>query len=619
MNKIFRIFVSLFLGIFWMTSCSPDEFSMGEVDVAPKDLVEGIAFKIEHDVANPNIVYLKSLVGSQYTPLWNHPQGRSQEREVTLKIPFAGDYEVLFGVVTRGGIVYGEPVTFTVDDMYAEFISDPLWAMLAGGAGEEKTWYLDLDEDAVSRYFVGPLFFYGVDDSWLTVTDGQTVEGDSWHWDPDYKGNSWLFAAADFGSMTFDLKGGAHVAVEHLTISNRGTERGTYAIDVDNHTMKIVDAAPLHDVNRDGVVIDWGSIKIMSLTENTMQLAVLRDATLSGEDACLLVYNFISKDYKDSWTPGEETEPEPALPDGWKNDVSQTVTTAIKWVLSSETPFNWANLDGSLMNSWATAADYPDWTGFNASVPATYADFSLVVDSKNSTVAYTAPDGTVSEGTYALDDKGFYTFTGITPSFTICGDRDLATSDDNSWRIVKIDKDFSGKISGMWVGVRDAVKPEYFVYYLIPEGISSGGGGGLQGTAVAFDPSKIPFGDFEGNGNLRIEVFNEYGSTKENPGINPADVVFNSGVSVKFTLSGITLKDGAAGSYNASIYFANSSWSPSGNGDNVTVTGDGTYTVTFLGTSSVDALVFVIDIVGLYSDIEDTSNVAVTIDEIIVN
>jgi hypothetical protein len=308
MNKILKLFVSLFWGFLLITSCTPDEITLESADVAPEDLVEGIAFKIEHDAANPNIVYLKSLMDSRYTPLWTHPQGRSQESTVELKIAFAGNYEVRYGVQTRGGAVYGAPATFTIDDMYADFISDPLWTLLAGGAGEEKTWYLDLDADAVSRYFDGPLYFYGTDHSWATVTDGQTVEGDNWNWNPAYKGSEWLMGAVDFGSMTFDLKGGANIKVEHLSIPARGTETGTFMIDVENHTLKMVDAAPLHDDGRDGQVIDWGDIKIMSLTEDAMQLAVLRDEALSADSYCLLVYNFISKDYKDNWTPGEATE-----------------------------------------------------------------------------------------------------------------------------------------------------------------------------------------------------------------------------------------------------------------------------------------------------------------------
>ena len=190
MNKIFKLFSLLSIVAIMFTSCSPEEFALGAVDVKSEDLVEGIAFKIEHDATNPNIIYLTSLMGAEYTPLWNHPQGRSQEQKVTLKMPFAGTYDVQFGVQTRGGVVYGDTVTFNVENMYAEFISDPLWTLISGGAGKEKTWYLDLDANAVSRYYMGPLYFYGTNDSWLSVTDKVAVGGDSWNWCPDYKGNS---------------------------------------------------------------------------------------------------------------------------------------------------------------------------------------------------------------------------------------------------------------------------------------------------------------------------------------------------------------------------------------------------------------------------------------------
>ncbi len=471
MNKIFKLFSLLFVMAIMFTSCSPEEFAMGEADVKKTDLVEGIAFKIEHDATNPNIVYLTSLMDNSYTPLWNHPQGRSQEKKVTLKIPFAGTYNVQFGVMTRGGVVYGDTVTFKVDNMYADFVSDPLWTLLSGGAGKEKTWYLDLDENSVSRYFLGPLYFYGTNDSWESVTNGVKVGGDSWNWNPDYKGNSWLMSAVDFGSMTFNLKGGANIIVEHKSIPSLGTQTGKYLIDTENHTMKMQDAGILHDTGRNGVVLNWGDIKILSLTETTMQLAVLRDAALSGEGACLLVYNFISKDYKDNWTPPVTVEPEPTLPDGWKDDVSQTVSKSIKWVLSPSTPFNWANLDGSLMNAGWTAADkYDGWTGFNAAAAANYANFSLTLNSDDNTVTYVAPDGTSTKGTYTLDEKGIYTFTDVKPNFVICGGWvTLGTTDANQWRITKIEKDPAGNVTGMWVGKRDPAKAEYMVYHLIPQ------------------------------------------------------------------------------------------------------------------------------------------------------
>ena len=289
MKKINKFLFILSLLAFVITSCAPDEFLLGDKDVAPSDLVEGIAFKIEHDASNPNIIYLKSMMGNKYTPLWNHPQGRSQEQVVTLKIPFAGTYSVQFGVETRGGIVYGEPVTLKVDQMYAGFISDEMWTLISGGSGKSKTWYLDLDASGVSKYFDGPLYFYGTYDSWEQVTNGvKAPEGaDSWNWNPKYKENTWLMNAADFGSMTFDLIDGANLTVEHKTLSARGIEKGSYMMDVDNHTMRTTDASVLHDDGRDQQVLQWGDIRILSLTKDAMQLAVMRDN--SSEGKCLLV------------------------------------------------------------------------------------------------------------------------------------------------------------------------------------------------------------------------------------------------------------------------------------------------------------------------------------------
>ncbi|ULT25005.1 hypothetical protein KUH03_40110 [Sphingobacterium sp. E70] len=138
---------------------------------------------------------------------------------MTLKMPFPGEYTVKFGVETRGGVVYGEPVSFKIDAMYAEFISDETWTLLTGGAGQEKTWFLDLDAAGVSRHFKGPMYFYGTGDWWGTVNKtGEPLNSDSWSWEPDWKGNSWLMPAGDYGRMTFDLKGGANVNVNHAML-----------------------------------------------------------------------------------------------------------------------------------------------------------------------------------------------------------------------------------------------------------------------------------------------------------------------------------------------------------------------------------------------------------------
>ena len=58
-------------------------------------------------------------------------------------------------------------------------------------------------------------------------------------------------------------------------------------------------------------------------------------------------------------------------------------------------------------------------------------------------------------------------------------------------------------------------------------------------TEIAVDSSKILFGDIEGNGKLRIELYNEYGDTKNDAPLKVSDIYFNEGLNITFTISGI--------------------------------------------------------------------------------
>ena len=115
---------------FALTSCNDDDVKLDIIDVKPSELVEGIAFSVTPDAKNPNIIYLESKMGSSYTPLWEHPQGRSQKNKVTLQIPFDGEYEVTFGVMTRGGVVYGEPYKFQIESFCADCVNENLGTLL---------------------------------------------------------------------------------------------------------------------------------------------------------------------------------------------------------------------------------------------------------------------------------------------------------------------------------------------------------------------------------------------------------------------------------------------------------------------------------------------------------
>lgn len=477
---IYTLIAALFL--YLLGACTPSEYELEGVNITSAELVEGISFTITHDSENPNIIYLESKMDKKYTPLWIHPQGRSQEQKITLKIPFAGSYNVTFGVMTRGGAVYGQPASFEIDEMYAGFISDPMWSMIAGGAGNSKTWHLDLDADAVSRHFLGPIYFFTDTYTWDNlhtasgenyldadvwdwkkaikplegVEDGNPTGNAAWYWLADYPGNSWTMDAADFGTMTFDLKDGANVIVDQEDYG-LGKHVGTYLIDTDNHTLLLSNVYPLHDKNRDSEIKSSTEYRILYLSENFMQiLAVPMGVT----------YNYISQDFKDNWTPGEVKDPEPELPNNWENDISQTVSKTVLWKLSDKNPLDWCSLDGSRMNDWNNPGDYPDWLG--TPNPGDYSDFSMKLNSEDMEAEFTWLDGSKTSMKYSLDEKGIYSFDGIVEEFSIIGWATFHADSENKLRIMSIEKDVSGNVSGMWLGAKDPNKPEYMAFHLIP-------------------------------------------------------------------------------------------------------------------------------------------------------
>ncbi len=151
-----------------------------------------------------------------------------------------------------------------------------------------KTWEIDLTDNGEYKIFPGPTYFYGTDDSWATVSNNEPIVGDSWCWAADFAGNTWAVggdAKNCRGSITFNEDG--TVAVKHITAEGIETvENGTYTIDDEKKTITLKDATMLAPANftPDYVANLTTDIKILSLTENSVQFGVLRDndpATLS--------------------------------------------------------------------------------------------------------------------------------------------------------------------------------------------------------------------------------------------------------------------------------------------------------------------------------------------------
>lgn len=126
-------------------------------------------------------------------------------------------------------------------------------------------------------------------------------------------------------------------------------------------------------------------------------------------------------------------------------------------------------------------------------------------------------------------------------------------------------------------------------------------------TELAVDNTKIKFVNKEDNGvDARLEIYNEYGPTQPDPGINTSQIKFSKNMLVTFTLSGI---DGEVDCYGG-LEFADASWDPSlWSGFNSKydchVTGNGTYTVWMEtnGATAEGAVVFCVDIANLYQQL----------------
>lgn len=60
----------------------------------------------------------------------------------------------------------------------------------------------------------------------------------------------------------------------------------------------------------------------------------------------------------------------------------------------------------------------------------------------------------------------------------------------------------------------------------------------VDGSELSFDAAKIKYGDIEEKGNYRIEIYNQYGDTKNDSPVNQATAV-GSSLKITFTVSGL--------------------------------------------------------------------------------
>ena len=127
-----------------------------------------------------------------------------------------------------------------------------------------------------------------------------------------------------------------------------------------------------------------------------------------------------------------------------------------------------------------------------------------------------------------------------------------------------------------------------------------------DGNNIPVDLTKVATGDLEGKGNYRIEIFNEYGTTKNNSPIDTG-IAFNNKMSVTFTLAEGSGEAALANAnkftgegYETIMVFNDADWWPQAS---VTtgVTGAGTYTMSWdvpAGETAEGIVTFYIDMLN---------------------
>lgn len=460
--KSLKIIFSIFLAATFLTSCQDQLLELNQLP----DQSEIKYSVIQDYTIDPggNTVILKNETPGTVS-MWDYGTGRSNRQVDTIRFAFQGEYTIKFSALTGGGVVKMPDINIEVTQDNLNYVSDPLWEALTGGVGNSKVWLLDLDEDGVSKYFNGPIYFAGHEYGWgnQCIVEG----GNCWIWEAGWKGNEWIGDKGDYGTMTFSLMGGPFVTVDHKKTTNRGIENGTFFLNVNNRTLTLTDVAPLQNSWANNDVVGWSNGRLITLTKDYMQIAYRH----KSKDE-VLIFNYISKDYSDNWVPADPGEPakdEGFEPEFAPGELLKMLTGGPSsgriWKLDANgNPVDWVANGIGWTSSHSSSRDW----GWNNSWDEVAANSWIKFDTFLGAQTYTRnQNGTITSGTFSINEE--------TNEITLEGNTLIQNS--ASWmnpttNTIKVVKAFPNdfKTKGIWFGTGyDAGKNEWLVFhYIIP-------------------------------------------------------------------------------------------------------------------------------------------------------
>lgn len=566
MNLKFYIYICMTGAMICFAACTPDTYDLGTKTYVSDDLVQGIAFKVIPDAQDPNTIHLQSLV-TGVTPLWETPQGRSQSASMVIELPFAGDYEVTFGVMTPAGPVYGPPYKFTVAANNFNLLNNEIWANLAGGVGQTRKW-VPMDGHYGIGRCSGPVMYMDPED---VKNDGSKVSdlmfgSENWapNWDPGFQ--SWLIPADDpymSSYMTFglDAANGCTAEVFRNDASGGSLMKGKYSLNLSDpkHPLITFDGCySLHNAGFDDVCDNYRvNLRIVELTPYLLQIATMRT---NSEGPWWIVWNFISEEARQdpSLIPTDDPGLLPTIPvqePEYQNlsELLFTVSapnatylaTATTFLLNEDAPYDWMWWNGAT-GAWESNGfdSVEDYTATWTPVFADAGDFLM-------NLSTTGAAGTYACELETVDGNTATTFT-IQGNKLVFADEITLLSASNPYTTVDIrgreftvmacSPDDSRVVLGIPAGTdgKGAVN-RYLCANLTIKPITSESGP----IVITVDHSKLDYFIEQGK-YFRIELYNAWAGNKEWPiDISKVKLKKEQTLTIRFTVSGITWNEGA--------------------------------------------------------------------------
>lgn len=455
-----------------------------------------------------------------------------------------------------------------------------------------NTWEFDLKPDGSHYKFVGPVFFYGKDACWASYTNNQPVVGETTGWDADFASISWAISSADHcqGTMTFyqDEDGNDKVKVHQVQADGSYKDsEGTFTVDEKNKTITMT-IDPLNAVEYIGGITrtDETKIKVMSLSDEALQLGVIRSS-----DGQLMIYNYVTSDVKNGYVAKLTAWGDGGNWDGASTVVSGGSKAVGQYTVKLETTEARTNGKVYVLDLEGFAAKYPkalvridaikadgqdlkfDANKFHYGALEPNGNYRIELfniwgtgTALNSPFRASGGPGEAGEPALAFNKTLEVTFTVVsttsdgtgvyTPTFNAVrgwgeGEAQLwGYNDGSTLKVVKSDKgqyslennqfDMTYEGSGFEGGTIMTFIEFADLYGFFPGTHSTLDEFYLDGQAVSYDKSKVV--DANENPKYRLELFNCYGSTKDNCafGVKDGDLMrelgFNKSMRAKFTV-----------------------------------------------------------------------------------